>query len=46
MIVDTNCLWPDQKLRSVMNRIAAAQAELENDRRFRSIDEYLRRLNL
>jgi hypothetical protein len=43
-IVDTDCRWPDQKLRAVMNRIA--EAELANNRQFRRLDEYLRQFNL
>ena len=46
LIVDTECRWPDQKLRTVLTRISAAEADLANDPRFRQLDEYLRRFGM
>lgn len=46
LIVDTDCRWPDQKLRTILTRISAAEADLVNDPRFRQLDEYLRRFGL
>ena len=46
LIVDTDCRWPDQKLRAVLIRIASADAQLANDPRFQRLDECLRRSNL
>jgi hypothetical protein len=44
-IVDTNYMWPDNKLRSLLTRLQGAHPPLANDPKFRRLDEYLRRHN-
>jgi hypothetical protein len=44
-IVDTNYMWPDLKLRTLLARVQAAQPDLAHDPKFRILDEYLRQHN-
>jgi hypothetical protein len=44
-IVDTNYMWPDHKLRSLLARLQGARPALANDPKFRQLDEYLRMHN-